>query len=175
VSWLRGILRRKNRYTNGEFSLRLVPVFRACLQVQYRREGVTYDLSAEHVGRRWGALDIRVPSDLKPGDLTTLLGDLEIGLRAMGREYVITQAEEPVEVDRQEREQAVARLRQMGFEPEVLPDDRVKLKPLLQGKKLHSASDSLEVMTLVQAVHGRRARVQELVRSQGYQRAIQEK
>jgi len=174
MNWFGRILRRKILYSNGKFSLKIVAVFRECVRLQYCRAGVTQDLSAEYVGRRWGALDVRVPSGLESGNLKSLVEDLEVGLRAMGREYLIKEIGEPVEVPQEEKERAVARLRQLGFEPEVLPDTSIRLKPSRTRQKSYSARHSVEIMTLLQAVHGRRSLVKELAHSAGYERAIHE-
>ena len=119
MNWLKRIFRSRRDYSEEDFSLRLVPVFREGVRVEYRRGNISHNLIAEYVGRRWGALDIRVSSDLPPEQLGDLVRDLECGLQAMGREYVIAQAETPVEIPHDEQERAAAALRQMGFEPEA--------------------------------------------------------
>jgi hypothetical protein len=174
MNWLKRIFHPRTYYSDGKFALHLVPVIREGLRVEYRRGAVAHDLNAEYVGRRWGAVDIRIPADMPTEQLRCLVADLAIGLQAMRREYVINQTGTPVEVPQDQHDRAADRLRQMGFEPKVLIDNCVTLNRPQLGQRSCSPGDSLEIMNLLHAIRGRRAPIKELARSQGYERAIHE-
>lgn len=172
MNWLRKLLGSgKREYRGDGFSVRIDPVVREAVSITYTREGQTLKLSGERVGERWQGINLLLPADVADAQVPQLVRDLEAALIAMGHGYIITRKLGVDTVPEPERQAALAELRAMGFEIEILPDGKIRQSRSESAPR--QDADTLKkqaprMMSLLQSVHGTRPRLETLAKSKEF-------
>jgi hypothetical protein len=141
------------------------------LLVIYRDASGEVIFDGEHVGRGDRAqLNVQVPNDLSSEDVARMVPRLAEGLAALHKEFVILRVGPSRPVPETEKADAIAQLREMGYEPVVSDDaSSVKLQPLPNWKKANRGEAQLlaaRMMRLTRIARGKRADIEILARSE---------
>ena len=172
MHWLLKIFGYRAREFRGDdFSVRIKPVFREAVSVIYTREGKMLTFGGERIGRRWEGIALQLSPDLGDSELAQIVRDLETAFLALRYGYVIDRKIAVDTVPESERQAALAELREMGYEIEVLPDGKIR-----QTRRTDAARQNIEtlrkqagrMLSLMQAVHGKRARLETLAKSKDF-------
>lgn len=169
MNWLRKLLGYRAREFRGDgFSVRIDPVFREAISVIYTRQGKSLKLSGERIVRTWEGIDVQLPAGLDDAEVPQTVRDLEAALIGLRYSYVITRKIGVDIVPEPERQAALAELRAMGFEIEVLPDGKIKIagKPRQDVETLRTQVPRM--ISLMQSVHGTRQRLETLAKSKEF-------
>ena len=161
----------KREYRGDNFSVQIEPNFREAIFVIYMRHGKSLRLDGEMIGRKWEAIDVRLPDTVEDAQVAQIVCDLEAALAALRIGYVIARKVGVDTVPEPEREAALAELREMGYDIEILPNGAIR-----QTKRPDAPRHDIEtlrmqvprMMSLIQSVHGRRQRVETLAKSKEF-------
>jgi len=166
---LRNKLRRRAPAYRGDgFTVRIVPGQREVVSIIHERGGVRLELGGERVGKKWDAIEVRIPQEIEAARASQVARDLEEALRAKRLGYVISRALGTEIVPESERQAARAELRGMGFEAQVSADGTtVNLTKIIAPGRSAEESRKLtaRMMALVAAVRGKRRRFKILAQS----------
>ena len=169
MSWLLRLLGYRDRgYRGVDFQVRLEPIQREVLSVIHTRSGISTNLLAEYIGKKWEGISVHIDPEIENTKATQIVSDLATAFEAMNCGYVIVRKVSVDIVPESEIQAAVGELRKMGFEIEILPDGRIR-----QSKVLGAPHQDLEtikkqtprIMQLMQTVHGKRTRFETLAKS----------
>jgi hypothetical protein len=109
---------------------------------------------------------------MEAAQTTQVVADLVTAFQAFGYGYVIARLTEIEIVPETERQNAIAELNAMGYEIEVPPNRkqiRQKRRPGAQRSDLQTLrAQAPRVSALLQAVHGRRQRLEILTKSKDF-------
>lgn len=163
------LLGYRDRNYHGEgFSVHIVRTIREGVDLLYKRQSVSLTLLGERYGRGWHGIDIVIPQGVEPERLPQIVNDLETAFRAMGYDYVISCKGQGEPIPEQERQAAVAELREMGYEIEFLPDGRIHQMRRAEGLPQDRATlrkTTARMMTLIQSLPPTRHRIEILGKS----------
>jgi hypothetical protein len=165
---------RDREYRADDFSVRIVNGFRELVTVVHTRNGIRRELGGERIGKRWQGIGIHVDPDVGRQELPEIVHDLETAFAAMHYGYVISRTAAVDTVPESERQAAIAEFGEMGFDVEVSAErKRVSLVPkpdrVLPDKKQAQRIAS-RTPSLLQAVRGRRHRIEVLAISKDFDR-----
>ncbi len=160
-----------HEYRTGEFAVRVEPIVREAVSVIYTRDGVSLNLDAERIGSKWEGIEVLIPQEVEAGQVPQLVRDLQTAFAAMQYGYVITRKVGTEIVPEPERQAAIAELREMGYETEILPDGVIR-----QTRRAGATCPDIETlrkmaprtMALVETVRGRRQRFEILAKSKDF-------
>jgi hypothetical protein len=158
-------------YRGNDFSVRIEPIMREVVAVIYTRRGTSITLNGERIGKRWGGIHVLIPPDIEAAQLSQAVLDLKTAFEAMRYGYVITHQTGVDIVPVPERQAAIAELREMGYEIEILPDGSIR-----QARIAGAPRQDIEtirrmpprIMMLIQSVHGKRQRSEILAKSKEF-------
>ena len=173
LSWLSKKLGYRDReYRGDDFSVRVEPGFREIVTVVLTREPTTRRLDGERIGKGWKGIRIHLPRDVDPGDVPEIVRDLETAFGAMRYGYVISRTVSVDPVSEAEQEAAIIELNDMGFDVEQSADPRqTVLIPRSSGPRPDrktAQGRASRMMSLVQALSGKRQRVELLAKSKEF-------
>jgi len=173
MNWLRKLLGYRGReYRGKDFSVRIKPIFREVISVIHTRRGISLNLDAELIGKKWEGIEVIIPEQRDAVQISELVRDLETAFQAMGHGYVIARKTGVDIVPEAERQAAIAELNEMGHEIEVLPDGKIRLTRR-EGAPPRAVEtirkQTPRMMALMQSVQGRRQRFETLAKSKQFQ------
>jgi hypothetical protein len=163
---------REREYCGDGFSVRIDQIQREVVSVSYTRKAIRLNLDGERIGSKWEGIAVYFPHNLGADQTTPAVADLVTALQSLGYSYVIARLAEIEIVPETERQNAIEELNAMGFDIEVSPDRkqiRQKRRPGAPRSDLQTARDQGPRMTaLLEAVHGRRKRLEILAKSKDF-------
>ncbi len=126
-------------------------------------------LDGEHIGKKWEGILVQIPEDVDTSQAAQIGRDLEIAFQALGYGYIIARLAGIQIVSETEQQAAITELNSMGINVEVSPDRR----QIRQGWKAGAPRLGIDtarkqaprIMSLMQALHGKRQRFEILARS----------
>lgn len=172
MNWLLKLLGyRAREYRGDDFSVRIAPIFRELVSVIHIRQGKELKLSGERIGEKWEGIDVQLPTNLEDVQVAQTVRDLETAFIALRYGYVIARKTGVDTVPEPERQAALAELREMGYEIEILSDGKIR-----QTRRAGAPCQDVEtlrkqaprVASLVQCLHGTRQRFETLAKSKPF-------
>jgi hypothetical protein len=115
---------REREYRGDDFSVRIEPIVREGVSVIHTRHGASLNLRGERIGRKRDAIEVHIPPDVEAAQLPQIVRDLETAFGALRYGYVIARKTVVEIVPESERQDAIAKLREMGYEIEVSADGK---------------------------------------------------
>ena len=168
--WLLRLLGYRDReYHRHDFCVRIETVVREIVSINHMREGISIELRGMRIGRKWEGIEVHIPEQVDPTRVSQIARDLESAFRAMRYGYVIARLTATDIVPETERAAAMAELHEMGYEIEVSNDrkqirqKRISGTPRQDIKNLRKQAPHM--MSLLQAGHGTRQRLEILAKS----------
>jgi hypothetical protein len=163
---------RDRQYRGSDFSVRIEPMGREAVYVVYTRRGTNLNLDGQRIGSRWEGIEVYLPPEVEAEQSSQIALDLETAFQAMDYGYVIARLSAIETVPETERQEAIAELRQMGYELEISADRKQIRQKWIAG----TPKPGLEAlrkttpryMSLIQAVHGTRKHFQILAKSKEF-------
>jgi hypothetical protein len=172
MNWLLNLLGYRGRgYRGDDFSVRIEPIFRELISVIYTRQGESLKLGGERIGKKWEGIDVQLPANVDDAQVAQIVRDLETAFVALRYGYVIARKAAVDTVSETERQSALAELREMGYEIEILPDGKIRQTrsagvPRQDVETLRKQAPRM--VSLMQAVHGTRQRLETLAKSKEF-------
>jgi hypothetical protein len=172
MNWLTKMLGYRGRgYRGDDFSVRIEPIFRELISVIYSRQGKSLKFGGELIGKSWGGISVQLPVDLEDVKVAQIVRDLETAFGALRCGYVIARKAAVEVVPETERQSALAELREMGYEIEILPDGGIRQTrsagaPRPDAEALRKQGPRM--MSLIQSIHGTRHRFETLAKSKDF-------
>jgi hypothetical protein len=159
---------REREYRGDDFSVRIEPIVREGVSVIHTRHGASLNLRGERIGRKRDAIEVHIPPDVEAAQLPQIVRDLETAFGALRYGYVIARKTVVEIVPESERRDAIAKLREMGYEIEVSADGKQ-----IRQKWRAGAPRDIEaqrrtapgMISLLQSVHGTRPSLEILAKS----------
>ena len=173
MNWLRQLLGLGGKqHRETDFSVHLKPLFRENVSVIYTRGGTSLAFAGQRIGRKWKGIEVHIPAQFESERVPQIVADLETAFRALGEGYVIARGSQSEIVPEAERQAAIAELSEMGYEVEVLTDGKIR-----QTRRANAPRHDIEtlrrttprMMSLLQAVHGTRSRLEILAESKEFE------
>jgi hypothetical protein len=163
--------RNRREYRGEDFRVSIEPVHREVISVIHTRQGITLSLSAERIGGKWEGIGVHIPQEVDAAQIPQLVTDLETAFQAMRYGYVIARKAGIEIVAQPEKQAAIAELRDMGYEIEILPDGKIRQTwragaPRQDRETLRRTAPRM--VSLIQALHGKRQRFEILAKSKEY-------
>ncbi len=159
---------RDREYRGDGFCVRVEPIFREVISVIHARDGTNLKLSGQRTGRKWEGIEVLIPQELDAARVPQVVGDLETAFHAMRTGYVIVRKAGIDVVPETERQEAIAELRAMGYEIEILSDNKIR-QTRRAGAPRHDLetlrNQSPRMMSLIQSLRGTRQRFEILAQS----------
>jgi hypothetical protein len=178
MSWLLKLLGYRGReYRGNDFSVRIEPIEREVVSVIHTRRGISLNLSAQRIGKKWGGIEVLVPQQGEAAHMSELVRDLKTAFEAMRHGYVIARKTGVDIVPEAERQAAIAELNEMGCEIEVLPDGKIRLTRRAGAPRRDIETlrkEAPRMMALIETVHGTRQRFEILAQSKEFQSIVDE-
>ena len=170
MNWLLKLLGYHDRgYAGGDFCVNIEPRQREGLSVIHLRDGNRTELKGEGTGKKWEGIAVSIPQELDSTRTAQLVSDLVTAFRSMGYEFEISRPSSIESVPEDERQAALAELREMGYEIEVSPDRkqiRQRRIPGVPRPDINAArTQAPRMIKLLQSVHGTRQRLEILAKS----------
>jgi hypothetical protein len=160
---------RDRKYRAADFSVTIQPGFREIVSVTYERAGVRLHLDGERIGNKWEGISVHIPEDVDTARAAQIAHDLETAFQALGYGYIIARLAGIEIVPETEQQAAISELNSMGFDVEVSPDKRQIRQNRKEGAPRvgidTARNQAPRIMSLVQALHGKRQRFEILARS----------
>jgi hypothetical protein len=160
---------RDRTYRGVDFSVRIKKVFRELVSIIYTRGGTSIKLSGQYIGQHWEGIEVHIPRQIEAEQVSRISSDLETAFQAMHRRYLIVGSAGTDVIPEDEREAAIAELREMGWEIEVSPDRKQIRQKRAAGAPPIDAETTrkmaLRMKLLIEAIHGTRQRLQVLAKS----------
>jgi hypothetical protein len=158
-----------NQVRTPDYKLRLKPRFRELVDVIYQEGGREFVFSGELVGKTWRPINISLPNTLPDQDIQRIVPRLAAALRKLRHEFVISKISGIQVAPQTEQAAGFTTIREMGYEPEVdVEGSQLKLTKGLNWKKpgdKQAKEQALQMMRLINAARGKRARVEILAKS----------
>jgi len=160
---------RDRKYRARDVSVTVQPGFREIVSVIHERGGIRLHLDGERIGKKWEGISVHIPEELDPARVTQVARDLETAFQAMSYGYIIARVAGVEIVSETEQQAAMAELNSMGFDVEVSPDRKQIRQKWREGTPRPgidaARKQAPRIMSLVQALHGKRQRFEVLARS----------
>jgi hypothetical protein len=160
---------RDRKYRARDFSVTIQPGFREIVAVIHERGGIRLVLNGERIGKKWEGISVHIPADLDASRVTEVARDLETAFQALGYGYIIARLAGIEIVPKTEQQAAMTELNSMGFDVEVSPDRRQIRQTRKEGAPRvdidTARKQAPRLMSLVQALHGKRQRFEILATS----------
>ena len=159
----------RNEVRTPDYTLRLKSRFRELVDVIYREGDREFVFGGELVGKTWRQINISLPKTLPDQDIQRIVPRLAAALTKLRHEFVISKISGIQVVSETEQAAASAKIREMGYEPEVDADgSQLKLTKGPNWKKpgdKQAREQALQLMGLINAARGKHARVEILAKS----------
>jgi hypothetical protein len=163
-------------FVGESFSVSIVPVFREVVRVIHTRDGSSLPLDGEHISssisvNQNAGIGVRIPQSVEPARLSQIVRDLQEALGGLGYVYLIDRISGIEIVPEDERNAAVAEMREMGYEIEILSDGSIRQTPLenMPRPDLETLKrQALRMGMLIQSIGGKRTQIEILARSEGF-------
>ena len=157
-------------FVGESFSVSIVPVFREVIRVIHSRDGSSLPLDGEHISssvsvNQNGGIGVRIPQSVEPARLSQIVRDLQHALAGLGYGYLIDRIAEIEIVPDDERKAALAEMRDMGYEIEILSDgsiSRTRLQNMPQPDLETVKRQAVRMGMLIQSIHGKRAGIENM-------------
>jgi len=160
---------RDRKYRAADFSVTIEPGFREIVSVMHERGGTRIHLDGERIGKKWGGIAVHIPEDVDAARATQIARDMEPAFQALGYGYIIARLAGIEIVPETEQQAAITELNSMGINVEVSPDRRQIRQSWKQGAprldKDTARKQAPRMMSLMQALHGKRQRFEILAKS----------
>jgi hypothetical protein len=172
MNWLLKRLGYRNRHYCGEgFSVRIEPMGREALYVNYKRADTKYSLDGQYIGRGWGGVEVWVPLDIDSVEAQRITQDLKAAFEPMSYGYIIVRQTGVEIVAEPERRAAMEELRSIGWKIEILKDGKIRQTwrqgaPRQDFKTIRKTAP--RIMTLLHTIRGRRERFEILAKSKEF-------
>jgi hypothetical protein len=172
MNWLLKLLsNRGDKYRGNGFSVRIEPNVREAVSVIYKRHGTSLKLYGERISGKEKRIHVRILQEIDAAQLTQIVSDLESAFKAMQYSYVIDRIAATDIVPETEQKAAMAELREMGHEIEILPDQQIRQSwragvPRPDIETLRKQTPRM--MSLIQSLRGTRQRFEVLAKSQDF-------
>ena len=159
----------RNEVRMPDYTLRLKSRFRELVDVFYHEGDREFVFGGELVGKTWRQINISLPNNLSDQDIQRIVPRLATALTKLGHEFVISKISGTQVVPETEQAAASAKMCEMGYEPEV--DAEASQLKLTKGPNWKKPEDqqakeqALQMMGLINAARGKRARVEILAKS----------
>ena len=172
MNWLLELLGYRGReYREDDFSVRIEPIFREVVSVIYTRQGKGLQLGGERIGKKWEGIEVQLPPTLEGAQVAQVVRDLETAFVRLRYGYVIARKTGVDTVPEPERQGALAELREMGYEIEILQDGKIR-----QTKRAGAPRQDVETLrkqaprinSLIQSLRGTRQRLETLAKSKEF-------
>lgn len=170
MNWLKKFFREKGRRYQGDgFSVQANHTVREGMRITYASGDEAIQCSGELIGKRWRSIAVRIPQTVEREKAQTMAQQIAEALKDWGYlGYVIDRVAAVEIVPEEERKAALAKLDEMGFEIEVLPNGAVRQR-LKSGasrpSREQAANLGLQMFPLVRAAYGKRPRIETLAKS----------
>jgi hypothetical protein len=159
---------RTQEYCGDGFSVRIEPNLRELVFVIYTRAGEALKLSGERIGEKWEAISVLIPENVADIQVAEIVHDLRSAFVALHTGFVIRRKVGVDTVPEPERQAALTELRTMGFDAVIQPNGAIRLTKR-PGETLSgiepARAQAPRIMSLIQSVHGMRARIETLAKS----------
>jgi hypothetical protein len=172
LNWLLELLGYRGReYRGDDFSVRIEPIFREVVSVIYTRQGKGLQLGGERIGKKWEGIEVQLPRTLEDGQVAQVVRDLETAFARLRYGYVIARKTGVDTVPEPERHAALAELREMGYEVEILQGGKIR-----QTRRAGAPRQGVETLrkqaprinSLIQSLRGTRQRLETLAKSKEF-------
>ena len=172
MNWLLKLFGNRGREFRGDdFLVRIKPGFREIVSVIYTRQGKSLEFGGERIGKKWEGIHILLPSDLEDGQVAQTVRDLEKALVGLGHGYQIVRKIADDTVPEPERQAALAELREMGYEIEMLPDGEIRQSRRSDAPRQDSETvrkQAARMASLILSLRGTRPRFETLAKSKEF-------
>ena len=151
------------------YSVQIRKRVRECVGAVYEETGRKFVFEGELLGKKWEQISLAAPKNLPEEDLPRVVANLGVALKKLKYEFVIYRvaASEPIPED--ERQAALARLREMGYDPEIIGESssiRLRQRPNLMKQNVEQArQQGMDMMCLARTALGKRGRIEILAKS----------
>ena len=162
---------RKEEYRGNDFSVRIEPIIREVVSVSYTCHGSILKMEGELIGPNWEGIGVKIPESIEDGQVAHIVRDLEAAFVALGIGYKIDRRVGIDIVPEPERQAALAELRAMGHEIEVLPGQGVRLTKRAGAPPQDIGAlrqQTTRMMSLIMSVQGTRQRIETLAKSKDF-------
>jgi hypothetical protein len=160
---------RDRKYRTRDVSVTVQPGFREIVSVIHERGGIRLHLDGERIGKKWEGISVHIPEELDPTRVTQVARDLETAFQALGYGYIIARLAGIEIVPESEQQAAITELNSMGINVEVSSDRRQIRQAWREGAPRPGIDTARKqaprIMSLMQALHGKRQRFEVLARS----------
>jgi hypothetical protein len=160
---------RDRKYRTRDVSVTVQPGFREIVSVIHERGGIRLHLDGERIGKKWEGISVHIPEELDPTRVRQVARDLETAFQALGYGYIIARLAGIEIVPESEQQAAITELNSMGINVEVSSDRRQIRQAWREGAPRPgidaARKQAPRIMSLMQALHGRRQRFEVLARS----------
>lgn len=172
MNWLLKLLGFPGReYRGDDFSVRIESAVREGVSVIYTRRGKSLRFVGERIGQKWEGIDVQLPANVEDEQVAQIVLDLETAFVSLRYGYVITRKIGVDTVPEPERQAALAELREMGYEIEILPDGKI-CQTMRAGAPRQDVvtlgKQAPRMMSLIQSLHGTRQRLETLAKSKEF-------
>jgi hypothetical protein len=159
----------RNEVRTPDYTLRLKSRFRELVEVIYNEGDRKFVFDGELVGKTWRQINISLPNNLSDQDIQRIVPRLAAALTKLRHEFMISKIASIEVVPDTEQAAGFAEIREMGYEPEVDAEgSQLKLTKGPNWKKpegKQAKEQALQMMRLINAARGKRARVEILAKS----------
>jgi hypothetical protein len=160
---------RDRKYRVADFSVTIEPGFREIVSVVHERRGTRIHLDGERIGKKWEGIAVHIPEDVDTARASQIARDLETAFQALRYGYIIARLAGIEIVPENEQHAAITELNSMGIHVEVSSDRRQIHQSWKEGASRIDTDtvrkQAPHIMSLVQALHGKRQRLEILARS----------
>lgn len=160
---------RDRKYRSADVTVTIKPGFREIVTVIHEREGIRIHLNGERIGKKWEGISVHIPEDVDTARAAQIAHDLETAFQALGYGYIIARLAGVEIVPESEQRAAITELNSMGMNVEVSPDRRQIRQSQKEGAprldKDTARKHAPRIMSLMQALHGKRQRFEILASS----------
>jgi len=172
MNWFLKLLGSRGReYRATDFFVRIEPVMREVVAVIHTRQGRSLRLNGERIGSKWEGIQVVIPQEVEASELPNIVNDLKAAFERMRYGYVIFRKTGSDLVPETERQAAIAELREMGYEIEVLPDRSIRQTwraDMTRQDPETIRKTGPRMMALLESVHGTRQRLEVLGKSKDF-------
>jgi hypothetical protein len=172
MNWLLKRLGYRDRQYRGDgFTVRIEPMGRESLYVNYQRDNTRHSFDGQYIGSSWEGIEASIPEEVDPGQALLIAQDLKSAFEAMSYGYLIVRKTGVEIVAEPERQAAMEELQNMGYNIEILGDGKLRQTrregaPRQDSETIRKSTPRM--MALLRAIHGKRQRYDILAKSKEF-------